>query len=73
MNLLYWWTTRIISNREPYNLKGSMVDYISSSIGISVFPTDAIDMDSLVKKADQAMYVAKEKRNGYVSYADVNL
>ena len=53
--------------------KKSLVDYISSSIGISVFPTDAVDMDSLVKKADQAMYVAKEKRNGYVSYADVNL
>ena len=65
---------KIVKNlSEPYNLKGSMVDYISSSIGISVFPTDAVDMDSLVKKADQAMYVAKEKRNGYVSYADVNL
>jgi diguanylate cyclase (GGDEF)-like protein len=57
---------------EPYELKGSIVDYISSSVGISIFPTDAVDMDSLVKKADQAMYVAKETRNAYVSYADVN-
>ena len=56
---------------EPYELKGNIVDYISSSVGISVFPTDAVDMDSLVKKADQAMYVAKENRNAYVSYADV--
>ncbi len=65
---------KIVKNlSEPYNLKGNMVDYISSSIGISVFPTDAVDMDSLVNKADQAMYTAKEKRNGYVSYADVNL
>lgn len=64
---------KIVKNlSEPYNLKGNMVDYISSSVGISVFPTDAVDMDSLVKKADQAMYVAKEKRNGYVRYADVN-
>ena len=47
-----------------------MVDYISSSVGISIFPTDAVDMDSLVKKADQAMYMAKKKRNGYVKYAD---
>ncbi len=57
---------------EPYNLKGNMVDYISSSIGISLFPTDAVDMDSLVKKADQAMYMAKETGNGYVSYADAD-
>ncbi|MBW2514101.1 MAG: GGDEF domain-containing protein, partial [Deltaproteobacteria bacterium] len=56
---------------EPYELKGSIVDYISSSVGISIFPTDAVDMDSLVKKADEAMYVAKETRNAYVSYADV--
>jgi len=55
---------------EPYNLKGNTIDYISSSVGISIFPTDAVDMDSLVKKADQAMYMAKEMRNGYVSYSD---
>ena len=55
---------------EPYTLKGNKVDYISSSFGISLYPTDAVDMDNLVKKADQAMYKAKEKRNGYVSYKD---
>ncbi len=55
---------------DPYNLKGNEVDYISSSVGISIFPTDAVDMDSLVNKADQAMYMAKKKRNGYVNYAD---
>ena len=62
---------KIVKNlSKPYNLKGNIVDYISSSVGISTFPTDAVDMDSLVKKADQAMYMAKETRNGYVSYAD---
>jgi diguanylate cyclase (GGDEF)-like protein/PAS domain S-box-containing protein len=60
----------VINLAEPYNLKGNEVDYISSSVGISIFPTDAVDMDSLVKKADQAMYMAKEKRNAYVSYTD---
>ncbi len=64
---------KIVKNlSEPYDLKGNIVDYISSSVGISIFPTDAVDMDSLVKKADQAMYMAKEKRNGYVSYTDAN-
>lgn len=56
---------------EPYDLKGNIVDYISSSVGISIFPNDAVDMDSLVKKADQAMYKAKEERNRYFSYADM--
>ncbi len=62
---------KIVKNlSEPYDLKGNVVDYISSSVGISSFPTDAIDMDNLVKKADQAMYLAKEKRNAYVSFSD---
>jgi diguanylate cyclase (GGDEF)-like protein/PAS domain S-box-containing protein len=56
----------------PYEINGKIVDYVSSSVGISVFPTDAVDMDSLVKKADQAMYIAKEKRNHYVSYSDIS-
>jgi GGDEF domain-containing protein len=30
----------------------------------------AVDMDKLVKKADQAMYKAKEKRNGNASDKD---
>jgi len=64
---------KIVSSlSEPYELEGNVVDYISSSIGISVFPTDAVDMDGLVKKADQAMYIAKERRNRYINYSDIN-
>jgi EAL domain-containing protein (putative c-di-GMP-specific phosphodiesterase class I) len=39
---------------------------ISASIGISVFPVEAQDAESLLKHADQAMYVAKaEGRNRF--------
>jgi diguanylate cyclase (GGDEF)-like protein len=39
---------------------------ITASIGISIFPTDALDEESLIKNADAAMYVAKEEgRNGF--------
>ena len=39
---------------------------ITASIGISMFPTDAPDEESLIKNADAAMYVAKEEgRNGF--------
>ena len=39
------------------------------SLGISVYPTDGIDAQSLLQKGDNAMYQAKEQgRNGYVFY-----
>ena len=39
---------------------------VTASIGISIFPTDAVDEESLTKKADAAMYFAKEEgRNGF--------
>lgn len=35
--------------------------YISTSIGISLYPNDSRDLETLVKQADTAMYYAKEK------------
>ena len=50
---------------EPFHL-GSEVVYITTSIGISVYPVDGSDVDVLLKNADQAMYAAKEQgRNRY--------
>jgi len=43
---------------EPFNL-GLEVDYVSASIGITLFPDDAQDAETLIKQADQAMYAAK--------------
>jgi len=50
---------------EPYLLGENQV-YISASIGITLYPGDGEDMMSLIKNADQAMYVAKKSgRNQY--------
>ncbi|MDP2246901.1 MAG: diguanylate cyclase, partial [Nitrosomonadales bacterium] len=50
---------------EPFQL-GSELVYISTSIGISIFPEDGNEVDVLLKNADQAMYAAKELgRNRY--------
>jgi diguanylate cyclase (GGDEF)-like protein/PAS domain S-box-containing protein len=39
---------------------------ISASIGISIYPDDAVDAENLIKTADTAMYQAKEHgRNNY--------
>jgi len=45
--------------------------YISTSIGISIFPDNAPDMDGLIKDADTAMYEAKQNgRNNYKIYSE---
>jgi len=45
---------------EPFDLDGKQT-YVSASIGIALFPDDAVEVDALLKCADQAMYVAKSE------------
>ena len=56
-------TKRIIDLfTEPFDIKGQKF-YISTSVGIAVYPTDGEDVETLIKNADMAMYKAKEKGN----------
>jgi len=49
----------------PHSIDGSDL-YITTSIGISLFPADGITPDELLKNADTAMYCAKESgKNRY--------
>lgn len=45
---------------DPFQL-GDALSSVSVSIGISIFPDDAKEADDLMKKADQAMYTAKNQ------------
>lgn len=54
---------------EPLQFTGQRV-YVTSSIGISVFPTDGSTASELVRFADTAMFKAKEKRNGFQFYEE---
>ena len=50
---------------EPVTLDGTEV-FVSSSIGIAVFPDDAQDVEGLLQGADSALYKAKDLgKNGY--------
>ena len=42
--------------------------HVTSSIGITVFLEDELDYRTLIYRADQALYQAKEKRNQYMFY-----
>lgn len=52
---------------EPFQL-GSDTAYISTSIGITLYPNDAKDIDTLLKNADQAMYAAKNLGRNRFNY-----
>ena len=54
---------------RPYNLYGHEV-FITSSIGITIFPEDHQQVEGLIKNAELAMYYAKTHgRNSYKLYS----
>jgi diguanylate cyclase (GGDEF)-like protein len=53
---------------EPMNLDGLAVD-VSASIGIAIYPAHSQDVETLLRRADVAMYAAKESRGGYEIYS----
>src|ERR1700686_2742568 len=52
--------TKILEELDKSVLIGGAEVHTSASIGISVYPTDGTDSDSLVAHADEAMYFAKQ-------------
>ena len=52
---------------KPFQL-GSEAVYVTASIGITLYPNDTTDIDALIKNADQAMYVAKNKGRNRAGY-----
>ncbi|MBI2295087.1 MAG: PAS domain S-box protein [Betaproteobacteria bacterium] len=56
------------SFNEPFKLDGAEL-YMTASIGITLYPDDSTDQDTLIKNADTAMYRSKEVgRNSYQFY-----
>ena len=54
--------------REPFLVEGIEI-YISASVGISLYPCDADDSETLLKHADVAMYSVKDGgRDGHAMY-----
>ncbi|MGK2940314.1 MAG: putative bifunctional diguanylate cyclase/phosphodiesterase [Immundisolibacter sp.] len=69
-NLLNLARRVLASVSKPYNLLGHEFR-VTVSVGVSQYPRDAEDEQSLLKNADVAMYRAKEKgRNNFQLYAE---
>jgi predicted signal transduction protein with EAL and GGDEF domain len=57
------------SLRQPIRIDGQEL-FITASVGISIYPDDGVDPETLVRNADAAMYRAKDQgRDAYQLYA----
>jgi diguanylate cyclase (GGDEF)-like protein len=54
---------------EPLVVGGLTLD-VGASIGIALYPEHGEDVDTLLRRADVAMYAAKESLSGYESYRE---
>jgi len=54
---------------EPFKLDKRRYA-VGASIGISVFPDDGLDANTLLRQADLAMYQAKKRRSGFEYFSD---
>jgi EAL domain-containing protein (putative c-di-GMP-specific phosphodiesterase class I)/FixJ family two-component response regulator len=53
--------------REPFELDGNEI-FVTASIGIAVYPADSLDIESLMRGADTAMYGAKAAGRNTVQF-----
>lgn len=57
---------------EPFVVEGHEL-YISVSMGLSIYPTDSLDSETLLKNAEMAMYRAKEQGRGSYRMFTMNM
>jgi diguanylate cyclase (GGDEF)-like protein len=62
----------LATNAEPYQIKQHTLT-LTSSIGISVYPDDGVEINDLVKHADAAMYAAKTSGRNCFQFFTPNL
>lgn len=63
----------LASMAEPIEISGNSID-IGISIGVSVYPDDSTDAESLINLADKALYIAKEQQgNSYHFFNSASL
>jgi EAL domain-containing protein (putative c-di-GMP-specific phosphodiesterase class I) len=56
---------------RPFEIESHHIQ-VSTSIGVTVYPLDNVDTDTLLRHADQAMYMAKQAGRNQAIWFDVN-
>lgn len=51
--------------QKPFLINGITIDFVTTSIGVSVFPLNGKDPDILLQLADSKMYEAKKAKNSF--------
>ncbi len=54
--------------QRPFEVQGQQLD-VAASIGGAIYPKDGDDPDTLLRRADIALFVAKQARGAFVRYA----
>ena len=60
---------KLLKALEPPFVIGDLTVDVRASIGIAFFPQHGDDSDALLRRADVAMYLAKQSANSYVIYS----
>jgi diguanylate cyclase (GGDEF)-like protein len=64
----HWAADKLLNILEhPFELEGQLLD-VRVSIGIALYPDHGADAETLLRRADVAMYVAKRGGTGYAMY-----
>jgi diguanylate cyclase (GGDEF)-like protein/PAS domain S-box-containing protein len=65
--------TKLLSTlAKPFELEGHLIS-ITSSVGISLYPDQASDLETLIKEADNAMYRAKQAGKGRYEFSLISV
>ena len=66
-----------ITDKIMNNSKSCLVQekehFVTTSLGVSVYPTDGLDSETLIKNADIAMYLAKNQGKNKCIYCSTDI
>ena len=67
--------TRLVikAMQEPFEVEGQGAQMVQASVGVSMYPRDGGDRDTLLKHADLALYAAKAEGKGRFSFYEPGL
>jgi diguanylate cyclase (GGDEF)-like protein/PAS domain S-box-containing protein len=58
--------------RQPHHVEGNEL-HVSCSVGVALYPDDGVDLDELMRRADAAMYVAKNAGRDMVRFYEAEI